>query len=175
MALSSSDGLLWGNGPMRVGGLGSTDCLAPGSMFVPKEFFVKNTKNNIIIKVLKQQRFPLLLGQVLVARLWVWQLESWPMFYSSESGGGDRDLHPRIISQVNTSLQQNRIKRHQSFPPLSLRRWHHNVHTSIFCHQLRILNHRRQLHWDSVDHPHTLLLYLLCQIQHHSQTIHPGQ
>jgi len=32
MALSSSDGLLWGNGPMRVGGMGSTDCLSPGSI-----------------------------------------------------------------------------------------------------------------------------------------------
>jgi len=32
MALSSSDGLLWGNGPMRVGGLGTTNCLAPGSI-----------------------------------------------------------------------------------------------------------------------------------------------
>lgn len=39
MALSSSDGLLWGNGPMRVGGLGSTDCLSPGSMCVPNNLF----------------------------------------------------------------------------------------------------------------------------------------
>lgn len=34
---------------MRVGGLGPTDCLAPGSMFVPNNFFVNNTKNNIIL------------------------------------------------------------------------------------------------------------------------------
>jgi len=32
MALSSSDGLLWGSGPMRVGGLGPSDCLAPGTI-----------------------------------------------------------------------------------------------------------------------------------------------
>ena len=44
MALSSSDGLLWGSGPMRVGGLGPSDCLAPGTMFVPINFFVNNTK-----------------------------------------------------------------------------------------------------------------------------------
>ena len=34
MALSSSDGLLWGSGLMQVGGLGPTGCLVPGTMFV---------------------------------------------------------------------------------------------------------------------------------------------
>ena len=43
MALSSSDGLLWVNGPLRVGNLGSSDCLAPGTMFVPQQFiFLEN-------------------------------------------------------------------------------------------------------------------------------------
>lgn len=32
LALSSSDGLLWANGPMQVGGLGPTSCLAPGTI-----------------------------------------------------------------------------------------------------------------------------------------------
>lgn len=64
MGLYSSDGLVWGNGPMRVGGLGPTDCLAPGSMFVLNNFFVNNTNRNFFIKVPKQLRFPALLGQV---------------------------------------------------------------------------------------------------------------
>jgi len=38
LAMSSSDGLLWANGPMQVGGLGSTNCLVPGTMFVPIHF-----------------------------------------------------------------------------------------------------------------------------------------
>ncbi|KAF8805177.1 hypothetical protein BYT27DRAFT_6668872 [Phlegmacium glaucopus] len=32
LAMSSSDGLLWANGPMQVGGLGPTSCLAPGTI-----------------------------------------------------------------------------------------------------------------------------------------------
>lgn len=73
MALSSSDGLLWGNGPMRVGGLGSTDCLSPGSMFVPNQFFfivcetiLKYNYHSFFLKKKdrKEQQFPWLLGQV---------------------------------------------------------------------------------------------------------------
>ena len=33
---------------MRVGGMGPTDCLAPGSMFVPNNVSVNHTNNNII-------------------------------------------------------------------------------------------------------------------------------
>ncbi|KAH9484840.1 hypothetical protein JR316_0001742 [Psilocybe cubensis] len=32
LSLTSSDGSLWANGPMRVGGLGPSDCLVPGSV-----------------------------------------------------------------------------------------------------------------------------------------------
>ena len=34
IALESGDGQMWANGPLQVGGLGSSDCLAPGSMQV---------------------------------------------------------------------------------------------------------------------------------------------
>ena len=71
MALSSSDGLLWVNGPLRVGNLGSSDCLAPGTMFVPQQFIFWRTILKIIMiifyKVPNQRRFPSLLGQVLEA------------------------------------------------------------------------------------------------------------
>ncbi|PPQ92991.1 hypothetical protein CVT25_000192 [Psilocybe cyanescens] len=32
ISLTSADGSMWANGPMRVGGLGSSDCLLPGSV-----------------------------------------------------------------------------------------------------------------------------------------------
>jgi len=118
MALSSSDGLLWGNGPMRVGGLGPTDRLVPKS--IPQ-----TTAVSIIVGT---GVGGIVLGLVIGVLAYV--------FFSSGCGGGGRDLHPKIISQANTSLQQNRIKRHQSFLQLSAHRRHYNVHTSNFSHQL---------------------------------------
>ncbi|KAF8161559.1 hypothetical protein B0H34DRAFT_701510 [Crassisporium funariophilum] len=42
LSLTSADGQVWANGPMRVGDLGPTDCLAPGTM-------LKDEFNKIII------------------------------------------------------------------------------------------------------------------------------
>lgn len=40
LSLTSSDGSMWANGPMRVGGLGSSDCFVPGSVYVYSLFLV---------------------------------------------------------------------------------------------------------------------------------------